>query len=107
MKTISFSDISLPKSKVPLMADVVFIHTSSYSSVTDFLRNFPEFVQFGENRVIQHLYDPVKKEITEFLTDDISTYTLAKRQYVAGSRLTNVEPDTTASQPVNPECGAG
>lgn len=23
------------------------------------------------------------------------------------SRLTNVEPDTTTSQPVNPECGAG
>lgn len=68
-----------------------------------------EFFQFGdtdyttviakdEAEVYENYFGTIVSvnEVRIASEDDISKY----------SRLTDVEPDTTASQPVNPECGA-
>lgn len=45
-------------------------------------------------------YHEVYADLCGYLTEQVISITVE-------SRLTDVEPDTTGSQPVNPECGAG
>ncbi len=87
INTISFTHESVPKSRLPIDADVVFIHTKEFSDVLDFLQIYPEFVKYGEERVVQPVGDSSSPTISNFITDDISIFTIVKRQYIVENRL--------------------
>lgn len=91
MVSVSFTSESIPKTRIQISANVVFIHTSSYSDIANFLQIYPEFVQYGNERVVKSVYDPGFPGIVmNFITDDISTYTLVKKQYVNGGHITRM-----------------
>ena len=75
---------------------------------TDHTFDLSNYVDFLESKIIQGSFLECAIELLyEYNETENSSIVSGTISALKRCRLTNVEPDTTASQPVNPECGAG